>query len=51
MCKASILHPFLANVPILYSLKASEKQRFSGVLMWYKMGTLTRNQLRLKKRD
>ena len=51
MCKASILHPFLANVPILYSLKTSEKQRFSGVLMWYKMGTLTRNQSRLKKRD
>ena len=31
------------NVPVLYPLKTPGNQRFSGVIMGYKMGTLTRN--------
>ena len=39
------LNPFLANVPILYSLKTLGDQRFSGVFRRYKIGTLARNEL------
>ena len=39
------INPFLANVPILYPLKAPENQRFSGVFRGYKIGTLARNGL------
>ena len=37
-----VINPFLANIPILYPLKTSESQRFSGVFKRYKMGTLAR---------
>ena len=40
-------NPFLANAPILYSLKTPENQKFSGVFRGYKMGTLTRDGLNL----
>ena len=40
-----LFNPFLANIPILYPLKTSENQRFSGVFRDYKMGTLARNGL------
>ena len=39
------INPFLANIPILYSQKTPENQRFSGVFRGYKMGTLTENRL------
>ena len=39
--------PFLANVPILYPLKISENLCFCGVFRGYKMGTLTRNGLKV----
>ena len=39
------INPFLANIPILYSLKTPENQSFSGVFRGYKMGTLTENRL------
>ena len=42
----TILNSFLANVPILYSLKTPENQRFSGVFRGYKTGTLVRNRLK-----
>ena len=41
----ALLNSFLANVPILYPLKTSENQRFSGGFRRYKMGTLARNGL------
>ena len=37
------IEAFLANVPILYPLKTTENQRFSGVFRGCKMGTLARN--------
>ena len=37
---------FLANVLILYPVKTPEKQMFPGVLSGYKIGTLTRNDLK-----
>ena len=40
-----VFNPFLANVPILYPLKTPENQKFSGVFMGYKMGTLAKNGL------
>ena len=40
----SPLNPFLANFPILYSLKTPENLWFSGVFRGYKMGTLARNE-------
>ena len=43
------LHPFLANIPILHSLKTPENQRFSGVLRECKIGTLARNELLIFK--
>ena len=36
---ASIINPFLTNVPLLYSLKTSAKRRFSDVFMGYRSGT------------
>ena len=36
---------FLANFLILYAVKTSENQRFSGVFKGYKMGTLIRSGL------
>ena len=39
------VNPFLANVPILYSLKTLEKEMYSGVFRRYKIGTLARNEL------
>ena len=38
-------NPFLVNVPSLYPLKTLENQRFYGVFMGYKLGTLARNGL------
>ena len=38
-----LLKQLPANAPILYPLKISENQRFSGVFMGHKMGTLTGN--------
>ena len=38
-----LLTPLPANVPILYPLKTSENQRFSGVFRGHKMETLTGN--------
>ena len=35
-------NPFLANIPILYILKTTEKQRCSGVFSGYKMETLNK---------
>ena len=40
-----IFNAFLANVPILYSLKIAEIQRFPGIFREYKMGTLVGNGL------
>ena len=40
-----VINLFLADAPILYSQKAPENQRFSGVFMGYKMGTLARHGL------
>ena len=47
-----LINPFLANVPILYSLKTPENQRISDVFKGYKIGTLARYGLikRRKKR-
>ena len=42
---AGRVNPFLANVPILYSYKTTENQRFSGCFQGYKMGTLARKGL------
>ena len=39
------ISPFLANVPVLYSLQTTENLWFSGVSRGYKMGTLARNEL------
>ena len=36
------INPFFANFPILYSLKTTENQRFSGVFREYEMETLAR---------
>ena len=44
-CTSDLLNPFLANIPILYPLKAPENQRLSGVSRGYKMGTLAGNGL------
>ena len=41
----AILNPFLANVLILYPLKASQNLLFSGVFRVYKVGALARNEL------
>ena len=41
-----IFNPFLTNVPILYPLKTPENIWFSGVIMCYKMGAMTRNRLK-----
>ena len=41
------VNPFLANIPILYSLKTLEKQRFSGVFREYKMGTLAKKRVHM----
>ena len=38
---------FLANVPIFYSLKTPENQRFSGVFKEYEMGTLTQKCVKM----
>ena len=46
LSSSSAINPILANVPILYSLKTLENQRFPGVFREYKMGTLARNGLR-----
>ena len=40
-----LINPFLANVPILYTLKTPENQRFSGVFRGYKTRALARNGL------
>ena len=40
-----IVNQFLANVPILYSLKTPENFWFYGVFKGYKMGKLARNGL------
>ena len=42
---ASVVKPFLANIPILYSLKTPENRWFSGVFRGHEMGTLVRNGL------
>ena len=44
-----VLNPFLANVPVLYPLKALENLWFFGVFRGYKMGTLARNGLSFTK--
>ena len=48
------VNPFLANVSILYPLKTTENQRFSGgflVFSWgVKWGALVRNKLKLIQR-
>ena len=38
-------NPFLASVPILYPLKISENQIFSGVFRGYRIRTFARNGL------
>ena len=43
------INPFLANVLILYTLKSSENQRFSGVFRGYKMRALAKNSLKSLK--
>ena len=40
------IHPFLAEVPILYHLKTAENQWSSDVLRRYKLWALARNRLR-----
>ena len=42
-----VFNTFLAYVPILYTLKTRENQRFSRVFRGYKMGKLARNGLML----
>ena len=39
------IHPYLASVHILYSLKTPGIQKTSGVLQGYKMGAMARNGL------
>ena len=39
-------NPFLAKVPILFSLQVPESLWFFGVFRVYKMGTLARNELK-----
>ena len=41
----TVVNTFLANAPILYSLKTPKNFWFSGVFRGYKMGTLARNGL------
>ena len=48
--KLNKVNPFLASVPILYSRKIPENQRFSGVFRRYKMGKFVRNGL-IKQRS
>ena len=43
--KDFVINPFLTNVPILYSLKTLENQKFTGVFRGYKMRALTRTEL------
>ena len=43
--RTKVNHPFLPNIPILYPLKITENQRFSGVSREYQMGTLLSNGL------
>ena len=45
------MNPFLANFPILYLLKTTENQRFSGVFRGFKMGTSAKYELNLKTKD
>ena len=40
-----LINPFLANVPILYTLKTPENLWFSGVFRGYKTRALARNGL------
>ena len=40
-----VFKPFLADVPILYSLKTPENQKVSNVFRVYKIGILSRNGL------
>ena len=48
---SSILgHPFRPSIPILYLLKTSKNQRFSGVFRGYKIGILVRNWLIMKEK-
>ena len=42
-------NPFLADGPILYSLKTPENKRFSNVYREYKMATSVRNELNLTR--
>ena len=41
------VHPYSTNVPLLYPLKTSEKQRFSDVFRGYRSRTLVENGLML----
>ena len=47
-CLPNKLNPFLAIIPILNPLKASENQWFFGVFRGYKMETVIRNGLTSK---
>ena len=38
-----VINPFLINIPLLYPLKTSKKQRFSDVFRGYRSGTLVEN--------
>ena len=40
-------YPFSTNVPLLYTLKTSEKRRFSDVFRRYRSGALLENGLKL----
>ena len=40
-----MFNPFLANIPISYTLKAPQNLRFSVVFRGHQMGTLARNEL------
>ena len=40
--KISVINPFMANVPVLYTLKTPENLWFSGVFREYKMEILAR---------
>ena len=42
---SALFNPFLANTPILYSLKTPKNQRFSGIFRGHKMKILARNGL------
>ena len=46
LCTTANVNPFLANIPIFYHLKTSEKFRFSGVFRGYKKGALAQNGLK-----